>query len=358
MVQAYRRFPFAVKKAPRVGAVIMRPWVANLSPEWFAEHNPDWRENGLNAAAGAAYNVMLAQMVAEAGGPQNIVVASVHLDESLPQWQVAFTPVTDDGRLTQKPWFPSPGALRAMGQRVRQAVADTGIEVNFKPSERSREHLSGDEFQRQADMRKAELEAAKEEREAADQELTVAQALSSQVSKREAAANQRFADVTALVQQWETVEAPRRRKLVEDEARKDMAGDLAAATADRQKTAQELERTITARKAAEAAQKGLEGVQDRAETWIAKLEAQGVGTTPEGAYDLAAKVALDTLRSLDAGLYHSEVKRALDAKRPSLRTLSPAERQAKAARQRANRAKVIDEADQYDLDRTDNGRER
>ncbi len=160
-----------VKKPPRADAVIMRPIVANLSPEWFAEHNPDWRENGLNQQARAAYDALLAQAVEEYGW-ENIVVASLHLDESLPQWQIAVTPVTDDGRLTQKPWYPSPAALKAMGVRYREAVAATGIEVEMRPSERSTEHLSSDEFQRAADKAKADSEKVAAKIEEVNQYVT------------------------------------------------------------------------------------------------------------------------------------------------------------------------------------------
>lgn len=149
-----------LKKAPRNGAVLMRPIVANLSPEWFTENDPDWRENGLSDESRAAYDALLQQAVEEFGA-DNIVVASLHMDETLPQWQIAVAMVTDDGRLTQKPWDPGPTALTTMGKRFRQAVADTGIAVNFTPAARSKEHLSGEEFGRRADMlREAQADVA------------------------------------------------------------------------------------------------------------------------------------------------------------------------------------------------------
>lgn len=149
-----------LKRPPRDGAVLMRPIVCNLSPEWFAEHDPDWRENGLSDTSRAAYDALLQQAVEEFGA-DNIVVASLHMGETLPQWQIAVTPVTADGRLSQKDWYPGPAALKATGKRFRQAVADTGVAVNMKPAERSKERLSGEEFGRRADMvREAQAEAA------------------------------------------------------------------------------------------------------------------------------------------------------------------------------------------------------
>lgn len=148
-----------VKKPLRTDAVVMRPIVCNLSPEWFAEHCPDWKTDGLNEAAQDAYDALLEQAVKEFGA-DNIVCASLHMDESLPQWQIAVTPVTDDGRLSQKDWYPGPKQLQAMGKRFRQAVASTGIDVEMNPSARSKEHLDSDGFQKLADRRRGDAEAA------------------------------------------------------------------------------------------------------------------------------------------------------------------------------------------------------
>ena len=40
-----------VKRKIKVDAVAMRPLVLQLDPQWFEDHNPDWREKGLNAEA-------------------------------------------------------------------------------------------------------------------------------------------------------------------------------------------------------------------------------------------------------------------------------------------------------------------
>lgn len=342
-----------VKKEPRTDAVIMRPWVANLSPEWFAEHNPDWREVGLNEAAEAAYDGMLDQMVTEAGGPQNIVVASLHMDESLPQWQVGFTPVTDDGRLTQKPWFPSPTALREMGVRVRRAVAATGVAVDFKPSERSREHLSGNEFQRRADMLKGAVAEAIEDRALAATELAHLEASKADLDERESDLDATEATLDTRVASLEARRTNLDSKgalLVERQTR--LAGREAeleqllgqAETARQQAVANE-QLAALARTASEFAKKEVEVERDgwhrarrRVETYIENLEGQPGGMTAEDAYDLAGQVAVEAARVM-SGLAAAEAMRALRANRSKV---SPTDgrRTERAARVRTNLARI------------------
>lgn len=213
-----------VKKPPRADAVIMRPIVCNLSPEWFAEHNPDWRENGLNTAARAAYDAMRAQAVEEFGW-DNIAACSLHLDESLPQLQIAVLPVTDDGRLSQKDFYPNPASLRARGVRFREAVAATGIEVEMKPSPRSREHLSGDEFQRQADRLKEGLEDVEATEATLDVRAASLDARAANLDAREAEVNRRD---EATRRDRRTLNAEIRRHNEQDAALKVRAADVAA----------------------------------------------------------------------------------------------------------------------------------
>lgn len=291
-----------VEKPLRSDAVIMRPIVANLSPEWFAEHNPDWRENGLNARARAAYDALLAQAVEEYG-VENIVVASLHLDESLPQWQIAVTPVTDDGRLTQKPWYSGPKALQGMGQRFRQAVADTGIAVDFKPSARSKEHLSSDEFQRRADRAKADAYLAADARQDADLYLSAA--------KRDAAAER--AD-WAEPDDHGQGEGPKRRRARE---RAHKQGYDAGLTEGRAEAAKDRQRAAGDLRAAQAAKAALD--RARAE-WEAESPTRAAllnewldrptktGRTPRQAFDAyTGKVADEWLAQ------HPDVKALDDA---------------------------------------------
>lgn len=140
----------AVDRKLRKDAVLMRGLILQLDPRWFEEHNPTWRSDGMNAEAVAYMGAALDWACAEFGQP-NIVGWSVHLDEFNPQLQVMVTPVTDDGRLSQKDFFKGPSDLKRQHKELRDAVAAAGYDVEYRVTERSREHLSSSEFQAKSD---------------------------------------------------------------------------------------------------------------------------------------------------------------------------------------------------------------
>lgn len=149
-----------VEKKIKADAVAMRPLVLQLDPKWFAEHNPDWREGGLNAEAEQYIGTQL-DWAAQEFGQQNLPGYSVHMDETNPQLQLLFTPVTEDGRLSQKDFFKGPGDLQRQHKAHRQALADAGYDVEFKVTKRSKEHPSSEEFAKKADQaRERAAEAA------------------------------------------------------------------------------------------------------------------------------------------------------------------------------------------------------
>jgi hypothetical protein len=140
----------AVDRKLRKDAVLMRGLILQLDPRWFEEHNPTWRSDGMNAEAVRYMGAALDWACAEFGQP-NIVGWSVHLDEFNPQLQVMVTPVTDDGRLSQKDFFKGPSDLKRQHKELRDAVAAAGYDVEYRVTERSREHLSSSEFQAKSD---------------------------------------------------------------------------------------------------------------------------------------------------------------------------------------------------------------
>ncbi|MBF4568244.1 plasmid recombination protein [Plantibacter sp. VKM Ac-2880] len=140
----------SVKKPLRKDAVVMRGLILQLDPKWFDDHNPSWREDGLNEEA-AAHTVASLNWVSQEFGASNIVGFSLHLDEYNPQLQVMFTPVTKDGRLAQKEFFKGPQDLRRQHAELRQHMAEAGYDVEHKVTERSTEHLSSSEFQAKTD---------------------------------------------------------------------------------------------------------------------------------------------------------------------------------------------------------------
>ncbi|WCD91451.1 plasmid recombination protein [Microbacterium sp. nov. GSS16] len=148
-----------VDRKLRKDAVLMRGLILQLDPRWFEEHNPSWRAEGMNAEAARYMGAALDWACAEFG-QANVVGWSVHLDEVSPQLQVMVTPITDDGRLSQKDFFKGPADLKRQHKELRDAVAAVGYDVEYRVTERSREHLSSSEFQAKADrLRDAAQEA-------------------------------------------------------------------------------------------------------------------------------------------------------------------------------------------------------
>ena len=87
-----------------------------------------------------------------------------HGDEASPHLHIGFCPVTDDGRLSQKDWFSSPAALRAMHKDFREYMAGRGYDIdmaNRKPGKHAK-RLGVQEYKdfRELERQRAELEAA------------------------------------------------------------------------------------------------------------------------------------------------------------------------------------------------------
>lgn len=169
-----------VKNSLRKDAVLIRGLVLQLDPTWFAQHNPDWRENGVNATASKFINAAWT-WAADEFGRENIIGGSLHLDEHSPQLQLAMTPVTTDGRLSQKDYFRGPADLKRQHRELRSRMEATGYDVEHAVTERSTEHLSSSEFaatagrtKRAARQADADVHATAAERAAAAKALQLA----------------------------------------------------------------------------------------------------------------------------------------------------------------------------------------
>lgn len=157
-----------VKKPLRKDAVVLRPVVLQLDPEWYEQH-PDPEERGQ-----AAEDML--RWAAGVFGPENLVYASLHEDESNPHLHVGVCPVTEDGRLSQKDWFKSPAALRAMHQDFRQHMADLGYDIEFKNKKPGKhaKRLGVEEYKDYKELEKVrqELDAEKRALEARERACT------------------------------------------------------------------------------------------------------------------------------------------------------------------------------------------
>lgn len=162
-----------VKKPLRKDAVVLRPLVLQLDPEWYAVHQDE--DERVQAAED------MFEWARNTFGSENLLYAALHNDERSPHLHIGFCPVTDDGRLSQKDWFPDPKSLRKMHKDFREYMTGKGYEIemeNRKPgkyakrmSEREYKDFRELEKEREwVETQKAELEArskAQDEREAA-----------------------------------------------------------------------------------------------------------------------------------------------------------------------------------------------
>lgn len=145
-----------VGKPLRKDAVVLRPLVLQLDPEWYAAHQ------GEDERQAAAWAMM--DWASDTFGASNLVYIARHGDEASPHLHIGFCPVTDDGRLSQKDWFSSPAALRAMHKDFREYMAGRGYDIdmaNRKPGKHAK-RLGVQEYKdfRELERQRAELEAA------------------------------------------------------------------------------------------------------------------------------------------------------------------------------------------------------
>lgn len=172
-----------VKKKMRKDATVMRPLILQLDPKFFEEVAPDWRENGEIGQEANEYTAAMFRWAQKEFGAQNIIGGSIHLDEYSPQLHVFFTPVTDDGRLSQKDFFKGPKHLQVQRARLLDELEAIGYEPERKVSARSKEHLSSQEYAAKADKARDELEEAKYIKEDAKASLAHAHRESTAVGK-------------------------------------------------------------------------------------------------------------------------------------------------------------------------------
>jgi len=152
-----------VTKSLRKDAVLIRGIILQLDPKWFDDHNPDWRERGVNRVAVDNMNASL-EWACEEFGQQNIVGFSIHMDEYHPQLQVLVTPVTEDGRLAQKDFFRNPLDMKRQHTELRRHMDAAGYEVEHRVTERSREHLSSSEYAAKADRLRDAIQDADDDK--------------------------------------------------------------------------------------------------------------------------------------------------------------------------------------------------
>jgi hypothetical protein len=104
------------EKKIRKDAVLLCEYILTASPEYFLDKSPQEIDSFF-------YNS--AKFIAAKHGAKNIVLASIHFDESSPHMHMYVVPKTDDGRLSCKEFFGSPKALNKLQDDFYSHIAKT-----------------------------------------------------------------------------------------------------------------------------------------------------------------------------------------------------------------------------------------
>lgn len=118
-----------VKKPLRKDAVIVRPLILQLDPSFYDEYEDENSES----------ITTMIEWACKTFGKENLIGGSLHLDEASPHLHLLFTPVTDDGRLSQKDWFTSPKSLADMHNSLREHMSNAGYDIEMSRKKTSKQ---------------------------------------------------------------------------------------------------------------------------------------------------------------------------------------------------------------------------
>lgn len=131
-------------------SVIVRPMILGLDEQWWQEHCPDWKTNGLNDEAQRMIKAQI-KWAQDTFGAQNLPAVSLHMDEHKPSLQLAFVPMNDHGQISQKSYFPNGQAMSALHDSYRQALRAAGYDATRErvTGERSKIRFTEKTFKRE-----------------------------------------------------------------------------------------------------------------------------------------------------------------------------------------------------------------
>ena len=92
-------------------------------------------------------------------GKENMLYATVHLDEKVPHMHFGFVPLTDDGRLSAKEKLGNKKAMTELQDRFNQYVNAKGYELQRGTAKEvsERQHQDIDKFKKETEYHKQEL---------------------------------------------------------------------------------------------------------------------------------------------------------------------------------------------------------
>lgn len=153
-----------VKKKLRKDAVISRPLVVQLDKAYMEKYNEAGVIEGNNHAL---------DWVTTEFGIDNIVCFSLHMDETNPHMHIMFTPVTEDGRLSQTDWFKSPATLKKQHDNLRKHMQDNGYNAMNERVTGGRKGLPIAEYKTFMTMQDKITEIVDRELELVDKEMAL-----------------------------------------------------------------------------------------------------------------------------------------------------------------------------------------
>lgn len=106
-------------------------------------------------------------------GKENMLYATVHLDERVPHMHFGFVPLTEDGRLSAKEQLGNKKDFTQLQDRFNEYVNEKGYELERGTSKEvtEREHKAMDQYKKDTVFHKQELQEVKDELQKANKQL-------------------------------------------------------------------------------------------------------------------------------------------------------------------------------------------
>lgn len=117
----------------RKDAVLVVEYVMTASPEWWKTATEDQQKAFFERSQG---------WLADKYGKQNILVASIHRDETSPHLSAFVVPKTADGRLSAKDFIGNRDKMRKDQTTFAERVADLGLERGIEGSKATHQRIS------------------------------------------------------------------------------------------------------------------------------------------------------------------------------------------------------------------------
>lgn len=133
--------------AVRQDAKVVRDVVLQLDPQFTrsSEHLVSG-ESGEHDETVRSHLDEMVEHYAELYGKENLLAASLHLDETSPHIHLLVTPIDDQGRVRQESFIKGRQAMRDNDQAMRRRLDAAGYDVDKQPRGGNRSNMSIDEY--------------------------------------------------------------------------------------------------------------------------------------------------------------------------------------------------------------------